>query len=203
MNIVLVGQKFFAASVAAMIRERHKLVGISCPPGDCLADSAGGVAFIPAGELSPDRVPAGTDVIVNAHGHDFISSETRSMARFGGIGYHPSLLPLHRGRDAIRWSIHMRERVTGGTVYELSDRPDQGRILVQRHVFILPTDDARSLWRRSLLPLGITLLQEALDGLEAGTITPTEQDHSIATWEPSFPISARFARAARFSDRGF
>jgi len=42
---------------------------------------------------------------------------TRARARVAAIGYHPSLLPLHRGRDALRWTIRDGDRVTGGSVY--------------------------------------------------------------------------------------
>jgi methionyl-tRNA formyltransferase len=42
-----------------------------------------------------------TDLIVTAHSHARVSREALASARLGGIGYHPSLLPRHRGIAAI------------------------------------------------------------------------------------------------------
>lgn len=137
-------------------------------------------------KLNAAAMPAGIDLIVAAHSHDFIGERTRQRAKWGGIGYHPSLLPLHRGRDAVRWAIRMRERVTGGSVYRLSNRMDGGDVLAQRHVFIRPDDTAEELWRRELAPLGVELLSQtvaafAAHGYQHGVI----QDEALATWEPS------------------
>jgi len=145
-----------------------------------------GVPFIPSGALDAMSMPAATDLIVCAHSHDFIGERTRLRARLGGIGYHPSLLPLHRGRDAIRWTIHMRERVTGGTVYRLSNRMDGGNVLAARHVFIRPGDTARELWQRELGPLGVRLLVDVVARISReGYINGAPQDDECATWEPS------------------
>jgi methionyl-tRNA formyltransferase len=43
---------------------------------------------------------AGVDLIIAAHSHDFIGRPHAAQGKLGAIGYHPSLLPLHRGRDA-------------------------------------------------------------------------------------------------------
>ena len=58
-----------------------------------------------------------------AHSHDFIGRKTRALSRLGALGYHPSLLPLHRGRDAIRWAVHMRVRCLGRVDGEYEGRP--------------------------------------------------------------------------------
>ena len=83
---------------------------------------------MPAGMLDKDSLPAGVDLLIAAHSHDFIGRATRRRCAVWAIGYHPSLLPLHRGRDAVRWTVKMRDRVTGGTVYWLSDNIDAGDI---------------------------------------------------------------------------
>lgn len=194
MNIVLAGQKWFGAEV---LRNLMKLENVSviavCSPmceerQDRLTTQANifGIKVIPSGTLRASTMPEKTHLIVAAHSHDFIGQKTRNRAEFGGIGYHPSLLPIHRGRDAVRWAIRMRERVTGGTVYRLSNRMDGGEILAQQHVFIRPDDVAEELWRRELCPLGIKLLTDvvkrfALSGYQHGE----KQDETIATWEPS------------------
>jgi methionyl-tRNA formyltransferase len=132
-------------------------------------------------------MPNGIDLIVAAHSHDFIGEKTRLRATYGGIGYHPSALPLHRGRDAVRWAVKMGDRITGGSVYRLSNRMDGGEILDQEFVFIRPGDDAETLWRRDLAPLGVRLLAETVARIAAdGHVPGKPQDEEIATFEPSW-----------------
>ena len=190
MKILISGQKWFGAEVFRALRKIQgvTVAAVSAPVGDRLANQADiyNIPVIPSGTLCAASMPEGIDLIVAAHSHDFIGEKTRLRSRWGGIGYHPSLLPLHRGRDSVRWAIKMRERVTGGTVYRLSNRVDGGEILAQEHVFILPGDTAEELWRRSLGPLGVKLLVNvvsafASDGYQHGV----PQNEDLATWEPS------------------
>lgn len=189
MRVMLCGQKWFGAEVFRAIRAGGvEVAAVSAPVGDRLWAQADlrGVPIVPAGTLCARRMPAGIDLIVAAHSHDFIGERTRNRARFGAIGYHPSLLPLHRGRDAVRWAIRMRERVTGGTVYRLSNRMDGGRILAQEHVLVRPDDTAEELWRRDLAPLGVRLLADVVaQYANGGPPVGRRQDETLATWEPS------------------
>ena len=190
MNVVIAGQKWFGSAVFLSLRGIHgvAIAAVSAPPGDRLAGQAAvyGVPVIPAGLLKAASMPPGVDLIVAAHSHDFIGERTRQRARWGGIGYHPSLLPLHRGRDAVRWAIRMRERVTGGSVYRLSNRMDGGEILAQEHVLIRPGDTAEELWRSGLAPLGVKLITNVVEKFAAeGYQRGTAQEESLATWEPS------------------
>lgn len=192
MNVLIAGQKWFGAETFRALRALPgvEVVAVCAPVDgeDRLAGQAGlyGVPLIPAGSLSAQTMPGGVDLIVAAHSHDFIGERTRQRARWGGIGYHPSLLPLHRGRDAVRWAVRMRERVTGGTVYRLSNRVDGGSVLAQQHVFIRPDDTPEELWRRELAPLGVRLLSEtAARFAESGYQHGEVQDEELATWEPS------------------
>jgi methionyl-tRNA formyltransferase len=193
-NILLSGKKYFGSAVFSELIKIHgvEITAISSPIGgdklDQLTAKAGlhNIKLIPSGTLNASTMPDNIDLIVAAHSHDFIGEKTRLRARYGGIGYHPSLLPLHRGRDAVSWSIKMRERVTGGTVYRLSNKMDGGNILAQSHIFIKPDDTVETLWRNTLAPLGVELLAATVSRFLAdGYINGTEQDESVATFEPS------------------
>lgn len=196
LKVLIAGQKWFGAAV---YREIKKLPNVEivavCAPFTTdkkkdklffLADNDR-VRLIQAGTLNADNFPDGVDLIVTAHSHDFIGERTRLRARLGGIGYHPSLLPMHRGRDAVRWTVRMGDKVSGGTVYKLSNQMDGGDILLQQHVLINPkTCTAASLWREELAPLGVRLIGQTVAQIaEVGSVVGERQDESLATWEPS------------------
>lgn len=188
MRVLLAGQKWFGSSVFSALQGVCDVACVCAPADDRLEFLARqkGTPVIPAGSLRESTMPEGVDLIVAAHSHDFIGEKTRLRARFGGIGYHPSLLPVHRGRDAVEWAIRMGDRVTGGTVYQLSNRVDGGAVLAQRHVFIRRDDTAAELWRRDLGPLGVELLAGAVAEIaDRGFPIGREQDEALATWEPS------------------
>jgi methionyl-tRNA formyltransferase len=141
MRILVSGQKEVGRAVFELCRkEGHEVVAVSAPAwassrttaGDRLPDRLSfaaemdGVERIPADSLRAELVPKGTDLIVAAHSHAFISRKTRNRAFWDAIGFHPSLLPLHRGRDAVRWTLHLKEPVTGASVYWLTDTVDGG-----------------------------------------------------------------------------
>lgn len=188
MNILIAGQKWFGAAVFRALRELPgvNVAAVCAPDGDKLEGQADLYRVPVIRRLKAETMPAGVDLIVAAHSHDFIGEKTRQRAKWGGIGYHPSLLPVHRGRDAVRWAIRMGDKVTGGSVYRLSNRMDGGDVLAQRHAFIRPEDDAAELWRRELAPLGVELLAQVVAAYaSSGYQHGAPQDESLATWEPS------------------
>lgn len=197
MRLMLVGQKWLGAEVLARLRaDGHDVASVAAPAGDRL-HAAAVAAGIPVGDpgaaLAAAWVPEGVELIVAAHAHCFIARAARRRARHGAIGYHPSLLPRHRGRDAVRWTIHMRDQVAGGTVYWMTDRADAGPIAAQAWCHVRAGDDAAALWRRELGPMGVRLLGQAVASIAAGRLVRIPQDEELATWEPAFdrPALAR------------
>jgi len=193
-NIYICGQKHFGAEAfTALLDAGHHIVGVSSPATNSeggtdrlkAAAEAANVPWMKSGLLNENTLPANVDLIVTAHSHDFVRAPTRAKTTYGAIGYHPSLLPLHRGKDAIIWTIRMGDKVTGGTVYWLDEVMDGGPIAAQEHVFVLPGDTPETLWKRDLAPLGIRLLTQVCDDIAHGKIVKIVQNESIATTEPS------------------
>jgi methionyl-tRNA formyltransferase len=138
------------------------------------------------GFVGPEHVPH-CDLLLVAHAHVFITAAARARTRFGALGYHPSLLPRHRGRDAVHWALHMRESVTGGSLYWLDDGADTGPVVDQGWCHIRPDDTPASIWRRELAPMALRMFTEAMDQLEVeGACEGVPQDETLATWEPSW-----------------
>lgn len=198
LNIFLSGQKSFGAAVLALLLERgERVVGVAAPAYRDAPDGGkldklrfaaerAGVPWLPASDLRADTMPRGVDLIVCAHSHAFIGRRTRQKTRLGAIGYHPSLLPRHRGRDAVRWTVKMGDPVTGGSVFWLDDNVDAGPLAAQEFCFVRPGDTPQELWRRELFPMGLRLIARVLDDIGRGVLVQVAQDEALATWEPSW-----------------
>src|SRR3546814_2327569 len=59
-------------------------------------------------------------------------------ARFGGVGFHPSPLPIGRGRHPLIWSIILGLEESAVSFFALDEGADTGAILAQRRFTISP-----------------------------------------------------------------
>lgn len=201
MRVILAGSRSFGAAVFDMLlAEGHDIAAVWSPyrdehdRPDKLTIKAWDLN-VPGFVRTPEQVERlEVDLFVAAHSHDFIGRDSRAATRLGGVGYHPSLLPRHRGRDAVRWTVHMGDPITGGSVYWLTDGVDQGPIARQDWCFVPPAwrteahpaDGASALWRQELFPMGVRLLRDTLRDITDGLIVEVPQDELNATWEPSW-----------------
>jgi len=64
------------------------------------------------------------------------------------INIHPSLLPKYPGLEAWKQALAADEKVTGCTVHYVDEKIDQGDVIAQREVSILPDDTAETLHAR-------------------------------------------------------
>lgn len=192
MIITLVGSRYFgAATLARLLDEGADIARVLVPAADDrLAQTAAAagleVCVLDDPKLVPDSAIAeGTDLIVAAHSHARVSQEALARARLGGIGFHPSLLPRHRGIAAVEWTIREADPIAGGTIYHLADRMDAGAIAAQDWCFVKKGESARELWERALAPMGIALLARVIrQAREHGTIPAQPQDEQFATKAP-------------------
>ena len=190
MRVVLCGQKRFGRdTLALLLRLGHEIAAVSAPadPADKLRIAAANrdLSCVDSERFSAASMPSGCDLIIAAHCHSFLSAKTRSRTELGALGYHPSLLPRHRGRSAIEWTVRFGDKITGGTVYWLNDTVDGGPIAAQDFCHVRPGDTARELWARDLAPIGLRLFERALADLGRGVKVAMPQDTDLATWEPA------------------
>lgn len=104
------------------------------------------------------------------------------IARHGGVGFHPTMLPRGRGRAPVAWTILLGERAAV-SLFCLSDQPDAGDIIAQREVPVLPDDYSEDLIERTNEALSSVVLTLA-PLIRAGTLSRTPQDHGQATYYP-------------------
>ena len=192
MKCTLVGSRYFGAMVFdALRKDGVEIVRVVAPEADDRLAQAGRAAGVPVSILeNPKLVPAGdvpegTDLIVAAHTHARVSNEALAHSRLGGIGYHPSLLPRHRGIAAVEWTLLEGDPIAGGSVYHLADGWDAGAIAAQDWCFVLKGETARELWERALAPMGLRLLTQVVRQAARDGVLPAQaQDARFATKAP-------------------
>ena len=192
MRITLVGSRHFGVTTFNMLRQHGVDIArvVVADGEDRLANAARAAGIGVSVQADPRLVVASeiaerTDLIVTAHSHARIGKDALAAAKLGGIGYHPSLLPRHRGIAAVEWTIREGDPIAGGSVYHLADRMDAGAIAAQEWVFVKKGETARELWERALAPLGQKLLGEVIDYAKAPHALPAKpQDEQFATNAP-------------------
>ena len=101
----------------------------------------------------------------------------------GSVNLHASLLPRYRGAAPIHWAIMKGEKETGVSVFFLDEKVDTGAIIRQEKTPIGPNETTGDLYER-LKNMGSEVLLEAIQDIEDGSYTLTEQDHEKATPAP-------------------
>ena len=193
MRVALIGQAAFGEAVYRRLLEQGEdIVGVFYErEGDPLHALAleQGVPTHPTQSLRSrgfmqTYADLGAELNVLAFVTVIIPERVLDLPPHGSIQYHPSLLPLHRGRSAINWAIINGETETGVTIFWVDRGIDTGPVLLQKTAPISPTDTVASLYRSHLFPQGVDGLAEAVAMVREGTAPRTPQDEAAATYEP-------------------
>lgn len=204
MRIVVIGQAAFGRDVFNALREAgENVVGVSTPRErsrpDPLFEAAteAGLPIIATPDLRKEEpfqqyLDLKPDLLVFAFVTDIVRKNVLDAATHGAIQYHPSLLPLYRGRTAMNWAILAGETRTGLTIFWVDEGIDTGPTLLQRDVEIEPDDSVGSLYFDKLYPMGVEALVEATRLVREGSAPREPQDEERATYEP--PAAAEHAR---------
>jgi methionyl-tRNA formyltransferase len=141
-------------------------------PGRIKSDEA----FEYFNRIAPDAV------VIIAYGQ-IIPQRLIEIPRLGWINLHGSLLPKYRGAAPIHRAIINGETRTGLTTMRIDAGLDTGPTLLKFGTEIGPDETAPALYAR-LADAGAPLVAETLRALERGTIVPTPQDNSRASFAP-------------------
>ncbi len=133
----------------------------------------------------PERVQRIADckadlLVVIAFGQK-VSQEVIGLQTHGAVNVHASLLPKYRGAAPIHRAIMNGETETGISIITLADRMDAGQVLAQDKIPIEHDDNFQTLHDK-LAALSVPVLMEAIEQLDNGTATFTEQDESQVTY---------------------
>jgi methionyl-tRNA formyltransferase len=99
------------------------------------------------------------------------------LPKAGALNMHGSLLPKYRGRVPVNWAIIHGETETGATLHYMTEKPDNGDIVVQQAVPILPDDTALEVFNKVTVAAEMAL-NDVLPALLAGNAPRVKQDLS-------------------------
>lgn len=119
-------------------------------------------------------------IIVAAYGQ-ILPESILTMAKYGCINVHGSLLPKYRGAAPIQWAIIDGEKETGVTTMKMDAGIDTGDMIDKVVVPIAKEETAETLYDK-LMRAGAPLLLETMEKLEKGSAVFTKQKEDDSTY---------------------
>ncbi|WP_026127392.1 methionyl-tRNA formyltransferase [Nocardiopsis lucentensis] len=123
----------------------------------------------------------GIDLMVVAGWSQLIPEQLLDSLPLGGVGLHPSPLPVGRGRAPIPWTILRDMRSSAVTLFHLNHEADSGDIVDQLWFDVAPDVTATGLYDR-VARLQAELLVRHLDDLLDGTAPRRPQTGHVSVW---------------------
>jgi methionyl-tRNA formyltransferase len=141
-----------------------------------------GIAVIsPADPNTPEVyalvAAAGADFLFSFYYRHMLKAPLLQAVRRGAYNLHGSLLPKYRGRVPVNWAVINGERETGATLHQMNVKPDNGAIVDQFAVPILPDDSAHDVFVKVTVAAELCLYR-TLPQLIAGSAIHRQQDLS-------------------------
>lgn len=117
------------------------------------------------------------DFLFSFYYRHMLKAPLLAAAPRGAFNMHGSLLPQYRGRVPINWAVIHGETETGATLHQMNEKPDNGALVDQMAVPILPDDSAQDVFEKVTVAAELVLWR-SLPALLAGTARLTPQDLS-------------------------
>ena len=197
MRILLVGQAAFAEEVLRGLEAAgDTIAAVVCPPdAGPKPDPVKVTALargVPVHQFRSLKLPeartafeaADADLGLLAYVTQIVPEPLLHIPRRASLCFHPSLLPRYRGGSAINWQLIRGETEIGVTVFWPDAGIDTGPILLQRRAPVGPDDTAGTLYYKTLFPLGVQTVLDAVAMVRAGNAPRVVQDESAATYDP-------------------
>jgi methionyl-tRNA formyltransferase len=121
------------------------------------------------------------DFIFSFYYRQLLAPEVLRIAKRGALNMHGSLLPKYRGRAPVNWTVIRGETETGASLHYMTERADDGDVVDQQAVPILPDDTAFDVFNKVAVAAEIVLWR-SLPALLAGTAARKPQDNAASTY---------------------
>jgi len=171
-NIVLAGDGPLPALLYPELLAAGYQVTAACYSGDgefSILAERDGLPFMYVDMLANPRIAvpflraANADLLILANVTVLLPEAVFTTPRFGTICFHPSLLPRHRGKHAVRDTINAGDMETGISVFQVDTGIDTGKVLTRRRCPVPAGISSGGLYYRHLVPLGVGAILEAVD----------------------------------------
>ena len=110
-----------------------------------------------------------------------LPKEILDLAPLGVIGFHPSPLPIGRGRHPLIWPLVLGLPQTASTFFFMDEGADSGDIISQTPVAISNEDTAATLYDK-IMRIAKKQLVDFVPDMARGNICRLPQDHSKASY---------------------
>ncbi len=197
MKVIFLGTPDFGVPALHAISQHHQVLACVCQPDKvgargktefCAVKKYALLHEIPLYQfekISRDGVQVlkdlAPDIMVTAAYGQILSQEVIDIAPHGIINIHGSLLPQLRGAAPIQYAVLLGLEKTGVTILQTVRKVDAGAMILKKSLDILPFETNGQLFER-LSVLGAEAVVEALQLIESGKATYTEQNEEEATF---------------------
>ena len=121
------------------------------------------------------------DFFFSFYYREMLKKELLDIPKRGALNMHGSLLPKYRGRVPVNWAIIRGETETGSTLHYMTEKPDNGDIVAQQSVPILPDDNALQVFQKVTVAAEVAL-NNVLSDLLSGRAPAVKQDLSLGAY---------------------
>ncbi|MBB5190026.1 methionyl-tRNA formyltransferase [Silvimonas terrae] len=128
-------------------------------------------------EVEQQVAALNADFLFSFYYRNMLKAPLLESVKRGAFNMHGSLLPKYRGRVPVNWAIIKGETEAGATLHVMNVKPDNGPLVAQQAVPILPDDTAEEVFVKVTVAAE-QCLYNALPGLLDGTAVFTQQDLS-------------------------
>lgn len=162
---------FFKPANDLTIIKQHKIREIKCK-------SANSDAF------KKELLKLNADVLLVGTWGEKLKKEIIDLPVIASVNVHPSLLPKYRGPNPYLQTILNQEKKSGLTFHLIDEKFDNGAILTQKEINILPNDTSKELKERTVFQARL-MCADLLKKLEYGLVIPVVQDDEDSTYFPN------------------
>ncbi|GGP18731.1 formyltransferase [Silvimonas iriomotensis] len=128
-------------------------------------------------EVEQQVAALNADFLFSFYYRNMLKAPLLESVKRGAFNMHGSLLPKYRGRVPVNWAIIKGETEAGATLHVMNVKPDNGPLVAQQAVPILPDDTAEEVFVKVTV-VAEQCLYDVLPSLLDGTAVFKPQDLS-------------------------
>jgi len=121
------------------------------------------------------------DLILCLGWSEILNTKILEIPKIGTIGYHPSDLPINRGRHPIIWSLVKGLKKTASTFIFIKKGIDNGDIISKKKIFINFNDNAEKLYKK-LIKSAKKQIDEIIHNLNKNKLRSFKQDEKKSNY---------------------